>query len=100
MTLIVFLILLAIGLVLLVRRRSRGGSIVAVLALAWLFFAGCGPLTGMLLGRLQSGFAPDVAQWGQRNAIILLGAGTVRSGAGAIEPSLYANGRILRAAEL
>jgi uncharacterized SAM-binding protein YcdF (DUF218 family) len=54
----------------------------------------------MLLGRLQSGFAPDVAQWGQRNAIILLGAGTVRSGAGAVEPSLYANGRILRAAEL
>ncbi|MGF6711676.1 uncharacterized SAM-binding protein YcdF (DUF218 family) [Luteibacter sp. W1I16] len=100
MTLIVFLILLAIGLVLLVRRRSRGGAIIAVLALAWLFFAGCGPLTGMLLGRLQAGFAPDVAQWGQRNAIILLGAGTVRSGAGAIEPSLYANGRILRAAEL
>ncbi|MDQ0011593.1 uncharacterized SAM-binding protein YcdF (DUF218 family) [Luteibacter jiangsuensis] len=100
MTLLLFLILLAIGLVLLVRRRSCGGAAVVVLSLAWLFFAGCGPLTGMLLGRLQAGFAPDVAQWGQRNAIILLGAGTVRSGAGAIEPSLYANGRILRAAEL
>ncbi|WP_426285570.1 YdcF family protein [Luteibacter sp. E-22] len=100
MTLIVFLILLAVGLVLLLRRRSRSGVVVVVLSLAWLFLAGCGPLTGMLLGRLQSGFAPDVAQWGQRNAIILLGAGTVRSGAGAIEPSLYANGRILRAAEL
>ena len=100
MTLTLFLILFLIGLVCFARRRMKGGMVFAILALAWLFFAGCGPLTGMLLGRLQSGFAPDVAQWSQRNAIILLGAGTVRSGAGAIEPSLYANGRIIRAAEL
>lgn len=100
MTLTLFLILIVIGLVLFARRRIRGGMVLSLLALAWLFFAGCGPLTGMLLGHLQSGFAPDVAQWGRKNAIILLGAGTVRSGAGVVEPSLYANGRILRAAEL
>ncbi|MET0254417.1 MAG: YdcF family protein [Luteibacter sp.] len=99
MTLTLFLILLLVALVLM-RRRRIAGRVFMLLAVVWLFFAGCGPLTGMLLGHLQAGYAPDVAQWGQRNAIILLGAGTVRSGAGAIEPSLYANGRILRAAEL
>lgn len=100
MTLLLFLLLVVIGIVLLARHRLRGGLAFTIIALAWLFFAGCGPLTAMLLGHLQAGFAPDVAQWGKRNAIILLGAGTVRSGAGAIEPSLFANGRILRAAEL
>lgn len=99
MTLTLFLILLLVALVLM-RRRGIAGRVFMLLAVAWLFFAGCGPLTGMLLGHLQAGYAPDVTRWGQRNAIILLGAGTVRSGAGAIEPSLYANGRILRAAEL
>jgi len=100
MTLNLFLLLFVIALVLMRFRRALSGGIFMLLAVAWLFFAGCGPLTGMLLGSLQSGFAPDVAAWGQRNVIILLGAGTVRSGAGAVEPSLYANGRILRAAEL
>ena len=100
MILPLFLLLLVAGLLLLWRRRRRAGTVLTVLALAWLGFAGCGPLTGMLLGNLQSGFAPDVAHWGQRNAIILLGAGTVRTGAGTIEPSLYANGRILEAAQL
>ena len=95
-----FVLLLVIGLLLLWRRRRRSGPVFIVLALVWLFFAGCGPLTGMLLGNLQSGFAPDVATWGQRNFIILLGAGTVRSGPGIVEPNLYANGRILRATEL
>jgi uncharacterized SAM-binding protein YcdF (DUF218 family) len=101
MTLTFFLILFVIALLLMrFRRRPLGGRVFMVLAVAWLFFAGCGPLTGLLLSNLQAGFPPDVSAWGHRNAIILLGAGTVRSGAGAIEPSLYANGRILRAAEL
>jgi uncharacterized SAM-binding protein YcdF (DUF218 family) len=100
MTIILFLILLVVGLILLARRRSRSGMTFAILSLVWLFFAGCGPLTAMLLGNLQAGYAPDVTQWGKRNAIVLLGAGTVRTGTASIEPSLYANGRILRAAEL
>ncbi|NID17202.1 YdcF family protein [Luteibacter yeojuensis] len=100
MTLILFLILLVAGLVLLARHRPRGGWVFSMLALAWLCFAGCGPLTGLLLDRLQAGFASDVSRWGQRNAIVLLGAGTVRGSSGTIEPSLYANGRILRAAQL
>lgn len=100
MTLTLFLILLVIALILMGTRRRIAGRAFMLLALGWLFFAGCGPLTGLLLSNLQAGYAPDVSQWGQRNAIILLGAGTVRSGTGAIEPSLYANGRILRTAEL
>src|ERR1700754_637882 len=100
MTILLFLLLLIIGLILFARRRSRGGMSFSILSLVWLFFAGCGPLTGMLLSHLQAGFAPEVTQWGKRNAIVLLGAGTVRTGTATIEPSLYANGRILRAAEL
>lgn len=100
MTLVIFLIVLAIGLVLFALRRPRGGWCFSLVALAWLFFAGCGPLTSLLLDRLQAGYPADVMHWGRRNAIILLGAGTVRGNAGAVEPSLYANGRILRAAQL
>jgi uncharacterized SAM-binding protein YcdF (DUF218 family) len=100
MILTLFLILLLLAALLGWRRRRRGASTVVVLAVAWLFFAGCGPFTAFVLGNLQSGFAPDVSGWGHKNAIILLGAGTVRTGAGAVEPSLYADGRILRAAEL
>ncbi|QWT18835.1 YdcF family protein [Bacillus sp. NP157] len=100
MTLTLFLILLLLAVLLGWRRRRRAGGGMLLLAVAWLFFAGCGPLTGLLLGNLQSGFSPDVTGWGQRNVIILLGAGTVRGGAGSVEPSLYANGRILRSAEL
>jgi uncharacterized SAM-binding protein YcdF (DUF218 family) len=100
MTLTLFVVLLALGLLLLARRRMRAGWCFSLLAVAWLFFAGCGPLTGMLLEHLQAGFSPDVARWGQRNVIILLGAGTVRGETGVVEPGLYANGRILRAAQL
>jgi uncharacterized SAM-binding protein YcdF (DUF218 family) len=95
-----FLLLLVTGLLLSWRRRRGAGAAMTLVALAWLFIAGCGPLTGLLLDRLQSGFPPDVAAWGHRNAIVLLGAGTVRTGVGVIEPSLYANGRILEAAQL
>lgn len=100
MTLTLFLILLLIACLCGWCRRRRTASGITMVALAWLFVAGCGPLTDTLLDNLQSGFATDVANWGQRNAIILSGAGTVRSGAGSVEPSLYADGRILRTAEL
>jgi len=100
MILTLFLILLLVALLCGWRRRRRAAGSLAVIAMGWLFVAGCGPLTGLLLDNLQSGFAPDVAGWGQRNVIILLGAGTVRTGVGSVEPSLYADGRILRSAEL
>jgi uncharacterized SAM-binding protein YcdF (DUF218 family) len=100
MILTLFLILLVIALLFGWRRRRRAAGAFMVLAIAWLFFAGCGPLTSMLLGNLQAGFAPDVTGWGQRNVIILLGAGTVRGGNGNVEPSLYANGRILTSVSL
>ncbi|QDE38369.1 YdcF family protein [Luteibacter pinisoli] len=100
MILILLLILVLIAALLGWRRRRRAAIGMCVLAVAWLFFAGCGPLAGWLLGSLQSGFSPEVSGWGQRNAIILLGAGTVRPEAGVVEPNLYADGRILRATEL
>ncbi|MGA7439607.1 MAG: YdcF family protein [Luteibacter sp.] len=100
MILSLFLILLLLAVLFGWRRRRRSAGTFAVLAFAWLFGVGCGPVAGLLLDNLQSGFAPDVSGWGQRNVIILLGAGTVRSSNGGVEPSLYANGRILRSVEL
>lgn len=74
----------------------------------WLFYglavllflsAGCGPLPSWLLDRLQAPYAtrPDIT-WASRNAIVLLGAGTARVVENAqVEPTLFANGRILEA---
>jgi uncharacterized SAM-binding protein YcdF (DUF218 family) len=92
------LLLLALWLALAARRRACAGVLVAALAL-WLA-AGCGPLASWLLEGLQSGYAGAVqGTWAERNAIVLLGAGTVRTPSGP-EPELFAYGRIARAAAL
>jgi uncharacterized SAM-binding protein YcdF (DUF218 family) len=69
------------------------------LALLLFLLAGCGPLPAWLLDHLQAPYAkrPDIT-WASRNAIVLLGAGTARVvEGGAVEPTLFANGRILEA---
>lgn len=84
------------------RKRSRAGRVLGLLALAYLFAAGCGPLPRLLLARLQAGYAPvPAAPWGQRNAIVMLGAGNAKPGEGKpVEPSLYAYARLARAVAL
>lgn len=54
-----------------------------------------------LLARLQSAYAVSTpVVWGQRNAIVLLGAGSVRvAGSSQVDASLFAYGRIRKAAE-
>jgi len=79
-------------------RCSRALALLAVMVL----LVGCGPVPVWLLHRLQS---PPIADtpvtWGQRNVIVLLGAGTVQPpGNGPLEPSLFAYGRIDKAAAL
>ncbi|MBE1161150.1 YdcF family protein [Dyella acidiphila] len=61
--------------------------------------AGCGPLPALLLKRLQAPYVtPPTVTWAQRNAIVLLGAGTVRvSGTSQVRPTLFAHGRIIQA---
>jgi uncharacterized SAM-binding protein YcdF (DUF218 family) len=97
--LIVLLILAAITGWLRWRRSARALCALAVV----LFLAvGCGPIPALLLTRLQAPYVSDAPiTWAQRNAIVLLGAGTVRiPGDGVVEASPFSYGRIARTAAL
>ncbi|MHB1057998.1 MAG: YdcF family protein [Rhodanobacter sp.] len=102
MTLNVLLVLILLAMVLGLLRWRRCSRAVLALAVAALLMVGCGPVPRWLLARLQSDYAADApVAWGQRNAIVLLGAGTVRvDGGKRIEASLFAYGRIGKAAQL
>jgi uncharacterized SAM-binding protein YcdF (DUF218 family) len=102
MTVNVLLILLVLAAVLALLQWRRCSYALLASALALLLAAGCGPLPIWLLAQLQSDrSAAAPIEWGQRNAIVLLGAGTVRAaGSGEVEASLFAYGRIGKAAEL
>lgn len=102
MTLNVLLALAALAMVLAwLRWRRSSRALAAVIVLAFLA-VGCGPVPVTLLTGLQSAFVhQDAIIWGQRNVIILLGAGTVRvDDAGPLEPGIYAYGRIDKAVAL
>ncbi|MBM7130963.1 YdcF family protein [Dyella mobilis] len=69
------------------------------LGLVLFFAAGCGPLPALLLKYLQAPYAtrPTIA-WAQRNAIVMLGAGTAHVvGTPQVEPHVFANGRLIEA---
>lgn len=100
MTVNVLLILIVLAVALARLRWRRCSYALLASALALLLATGCGPLPIWLLARLQAGYATQAPAWGQRNAIVLLGAGTVRATGGEVEPSLLAYGRISKAAEL
>ena len=71
--------------------------------LAFLLFlsVACGPLSRWLLHSLQAPFEGTAGDWASRNAIVLLGAGTIRAAPDMpLEPSLFAYGRIVQAATL
>jgi uncharacterized SAM-binding protein YcdF (DUF218 family) len=91
-----------LGIALLAARRRRSGGALCLLAVLLFLADACGPLPAWLLARLQAPYAAAPApDWGRCNAIVLLGAGTVKpAGAAAVEPSLFAYGRIARAAAL
>ena len=98
--LMLFLSVLAVLLAWLKWRRSSQ-VLIGVLIVAF-FAVGCGPVPIALLARLQSQFVHEnPISWGQRNVIILLGAGTVRVGdGGPVEASVFAYGRINKAVAL
>ncbi|WP_329740585.1 YdcF family protein [Dyella sp. A6] len=81
-------------------RRRWAWGLVGVLAALFLL-AACGPLPRWLLQGLQRPYAAVTAPaWEQRNAIVLLGAGTELQRGAAPQPTLFAYGRIVKAAAL
>ena len=102
MTFDVLIVLVLLALLLARWRRRRGSNVLAVLAVLLFVGVGCGPLPVALLTQLQAPYAMRApVSWGQRNAIVLLGGGTVRvPGTPAIEARLFAYGRISQAAAL
>jgi uncharacterized SAM-binding protein YcdF (DUF218 family) len=92
--------LVLLGLALRLLRWRRGALGAWLLALLLFLATGCGLLPALLLADLQGPFAQRASiDWAPRNAIILLGAGTVRTDSG-VEPTLFANGRIIEALAL
>jgi uncharacterized SAM-binding protein YcdF (DUF218 family) len=99
LTVLLILVLLAIALALSKWRRCSRALLVLT-AILWLAI-GCGPVPiGLLTGLQSAGAADAPIAWGQRNAIVLLGAGTVRTADGQVEAKLSAYGRISKAAML
>lgn len=84
------------------RRRPRLACGLGGGALLLFLLVGCGPVPRWLLTRLQLPYAATPQQaWAARNAIVLLGFGTEWPQAGgAPQPSILADGRIVKAAEL
>ncbi len=101
MTLIVLAVLLLLAAILCRagRRRLAGG--VGGLTLLLFLAVACGPVPLWLLDHLDSYASIPAAGWAPRNAIVLLGAGTVRATPDApLAPELFAYGRIVQAAML
>lgn len=95
MLLDVLIVLVLLGLVLRALKWRRMAGVALALAVALFYATGCGLLPAWLLRNLQGPYAQHPAvTWTPRNAIVLLGAGTVRTPDGAVEPTLFANGRI------
>lgn len=82
------------------RRCRRIGGFVAGSAILLLTLCGCGLLAAPMLSDLQAPFSklPQIS-WGSNNVIVVLGVGTTKID-GAIEPTPFAYGRMLRALEL
>lgn len=82
-------------------RRWLARSVAAVAVLLFLAIS-CGPLTDTLLYALQSPYRTSLpVRWAPRNVIVVLAAGTTRlDETAALVPSLYANGRLIKAITL
>ncbi|WP_266158750.1 YdcF family protein [Dyella silvatica] len=101
MTLTVVILLLLLSVALRAIQWRGFSRTLSVLAIVLFFAAGCGPLPAWLLSELQGPYAKRPSNdWAAHNAIVLLGAGTVRIGADGLDPSFFSQGRILRTVEL
>ncbi|WP_430390291.1 YdcF family protein [Dyella sp. 20L07] len=82
-------------------RWRRLGHVFIVLAVILFFGVGCGAVPRWLIRGLQSPYDVEpMIGWAPRNVIVLLGGGTVVAGDEPLQPSYFADGRVLRAAQL
>jgi len=94
MSLDVLIVLVLLALVLRALHWRRMARVAWALAVLLFLAAGCGLLPAWLLRGLQMPYARHpVVAWAPRNAIVLLGAGTVHTPDG-VEPTVFAHGRI------
>lgn len=95
-----FVMLLVAVLLYRMRWRRLGHALLALTVLLFIGI-GCGVVPRVMVRNLQAYYSPDPPiAWAQRNAIVLLGAGTVHPGDDPLIPSFFADGRILKAAQL
>jgi uncharacterized SAM-binding protein YcdF (DUF218 family) len=98
MSLRVLIVLMLLALLFAVIRLRRTACVFLGLAALLFVIEGWGLLPAALLPGLQNRFAQRPAiVWKSRNAIVLLGSGTVHTPADTVEPTIIANGRILEA---
>ncbi|HEY9131243.1 MAG TPA: YdcF family protein [Dyella sp.] len=91
-------LLLCMGLLLRRWRRRRSGTLAIGAAVVFLVLTGCGPLSRWMLHDLQDAYVTrEPVTWSERNAIVLLAAGSERLPDEQIEPTLFAYGRIATA---
>jgi uncharacterized SAM-binding protein YcdF (DUF218 family) len=102
MTLATVLLVVLIAAALARAGRRRTAWAFSLAALTGVVAIGCGPVAGWLLRPLQAAYpAEPSVEWGRTSAIVLLGGGTERvADSGAIETTVLAYGRLVKALEL
>jgi uncharacterized SAM-binding protein YcdF (DUF218 family) len=99
-SLTILCVLVIVAAVCAARGRRRAARGLAVFSGVLVMVIGCGPVPAWLLDSLEKPFENEPhVQWGARNAIVLLGAGTFRVG-DAVEPGLFSYPRLVEAAQL
>jgi uncharacterized SAM-binding protein YcdF (DUF218 family) len=102
MTFLVLIVVVAVAICCTALKWRRASRPLYVMSVILTMAVGCGPVPVWLLGDLQSAYAANpTIEWGKRNAIILLGAGTEKVARfDLIEPGTFSYARIVETAEL
>ena len=102
MTLTVLIVIVAIATLFLALRWHRTSRVLYGVSLVLFLASGGGWVPQWLLQNLQSHYSANASiEWGDKDAIVLLGAGTARiPQSDGVEPGMFAYARILGAGEL
>lgn len=97
MAFIACLFLFVIASLLVLFNWRRTGVVLYATSIIFFLALACGPIPLWLLDKLQSPYASKpVIEWGARNVIVLLGAGTEKvPHAGQVEPRIFSHSRLI-----